>query len=85
MSNYQSQYEQAMKELKELQEEFDDFKGNPINRTDENFFLSIETSKLIESELENEVESLTKKCNELEKENTKIKEDFFEYKVKRNL
>lgn len=30
MSEYQSLYEQAKKELNELQEEFDEFKGNSI-------------------------------------------------------
>ena len=41
----------------------------------------LETSKLIEAELEAEVETLTKKCKSLEKENTKLKDESLELKV----
>ena len=41
----------------------------------------LETSNLIEAVLEAEVETLTKKCKSLEKENTKLKDESLELKV----
>ena len=79
--DYKQLYEKAAVELEDIKAELVDFNGCLIFFYKDKCFCLVETSKLIEDELESELETSTKRTKELEKENVKLKDEIAELKV----